>query len=147
VPTLINPPGSGKNFIPICLKTSFVSGTTTIGSVLIAETASVVTPVGVGLAILTATAVAGKNVKRGVAGTASVMIWSPTTNTFTAAPTVIAATRINLGAAAPTGPGAYQEDFEGGLVIVPGHALSIVYSVTSSTSLWQTTLFGLEVPA
>lgn len=77
---------------------------------------------------------------------ASRVIWSPTTNTFTAAPTVDFATGINLGAAAPTGSGAYEAKFDGSIAYYPGTALSLVYSVTTSTALFHITLFGLEIP-
>jgi hypothetical protein len=146
-PTLINPPSSGKNFIPLCLKMGFVSGTTTIGSVLIAETLLVPDAAATAGAVITAaTLVAAKPAKRGFAvPPVSVMRWSPTTNAFLAAPTVISATNINLGAASPTGASTFIEEFDGGLVFAPGTAMSIVYSVTSSVSLWQITLYGLEV--
>src|SRR5690349_3333886 len=40
-PTVINPFGSGVLFVPISLKIGFTSGTTVIGSVLLAETLNV----------------------------------------------------------------------------------------------------------
>lgn len=144
-PTLFNPSGSGKTFIPIALRACFVSGTTVIGSVLLAETLNAGSAAATASPILTATLVAAKSARRG-AGLTSVMQWSPTTNTFTAAPTVIAASGLNFGAAAPTGTGVYEARFDGALAFDPGTALSIVYSVTTSTALFQITLFGLEVP-
>jgi hypothetical protein len=72
------------------------------------------------------------------------MYWSPTTNTFTAAPTVIATTGINLGA----NPGAIilQQDYDGQLAIYPGNAISLVYSVTTSTALYMVTAAIGELP-
>lgn len=144
-PTLINPLGSGRVFIPINVRISFVSGTTTIGSVLIADTLNVGANIATGAPILTATLVAGVSAVRG-GGNSSVMKWSPTTNTFTAAPVVNSAAGLNLGAAAPTGTGTYELDLLGQLAYAPGTAMSIVYSVTTSTSLWQITLMGIEAP-
>lgn len=143
-PTVVNPIGSGILFVPLALRIGFISGTTVIGSVLLAETQNSNTPPGAtGSAILTATAVASKNCLDRSAGR---LIWSPTTNTFTAAPTVIMPTGINLGAAAPTGTGTYETKFDGILGFQPGFSPSIVYSVTTSTALFQITLVGLELP-
>lgn len=145
VPTLFNPLGSGKLFVPISVRISFVSGTTTIGSVLIADTTAAGANVATGAAILTGTQVTPVSAVRG-SGFSSVMRWFPTTNTFTAAPVVNAAAGLNLGAAAPTGTGTYELDLFGSLAYAPGTAMSIVYSVTTSTSLWQITLTGIEAP-
>lgn len=145
-PTVINPMGSGVQFVPTALRICFTSGTTVIGSVLFAETLNVSGIIGgTGAPIITATLVAAKNARRG-SQFASKLLWSPTTNTFTAAPTVIAATGLNLGAAAPTGTGTYEAKYDGTLIIDPGVALSITYSVTTSTALFHITLWGLELP-
>jgi hypothetical protein len=141
-PTVINPAGSGKNFVPLSLRIAFTSGTTVIGSVLLAQTLNVV--VGTGATVPTATLVAAKPAYVG-SGKQSAMQWSPTTNTFTAAPTVICSA-LNLGAAAPTGTGTYETSFDGSLVFAPGTACSIVYSVTTSTALFHVTLIGAEIP-
>lgn len=144
-PTLINPTGSGKNFVPLSLRISFTSGTTVIGAVLIAETLNVGGGPATGAPIVSATLVGAKSAYRG-GGKASAMLWSPTTNEFTAAPTVIAAAGLNLGAAAPTGTGSYETNFDGSLIFGPGTAMSIVYSVTTSTALFHVTLVGAEIP-
>lgn len=144
-PTVINPMGSGVLFVPLSLRIGFTSGTTVIGSVLLAETLKVAgTPATAG-PIPTATLVDAKSAYRG-SEFASKLLWSPTTNTFTAAPAVIEATGLNLGAAAPTGTGTYEAKFDGSLIFGPGTACSIVYSVTTSTALFHITLKGLELP-
>ncbi len=145
VPTVINPVGSGKVFVPVAIRLSFVSGTTVIGSVLIAETLNVQGGAATGAPILTATLVTPKQSRRGFVGS-SAMQWSPTTNTFTAAPTIIAASGLDLGAAAPTGTGVYEVLLDGALGFEPGSAMSLTYSVTTSTALFQTTIFGIELP-
>lgn len=144
-PTVINPIGSGKNFVPLGLRISFLSGTTVIGGVLIAQTLNVGGGAATGAAVTDATLVAAKGAYVG-GGTqkTSVMQWSPTTNSFTAAPTVISAA-LNLGAAAPTGTGNYETQFDGSLVFAPGTAMSITYSVTTSTALFFVTLIGAEI--
>lgn len=144
-PTVFNPAGSGVIFVPTALRISFISGTTVIGAVILAETLNAGSQAATGSAILTATAVAAKPALRG-GNAASKVIWSPTTNTFTAAPTAICATGINLGAAAPTGTGTYECKFDGSIAFYPGTACSVCYTVTTSTALFQITLFGLEVP-
>jgi hypothetical protein len=144
-PTVINPAGSGKNFVPLSLRISFLSGTTTIGGVLIAQTLNVGGGPATGAPIISATLVDPKSAFVG-AGRASAMKWSPTTNEFTAAPTVISAA-LNLGAAAPTGTGNYETQFDGSLVFAPGTAMSITYSVTTSTALFFVTIVGAEIDA
>jgi hypothetical protein len=142
-PTIINPLGSGKNFVPLALRLSFLSGTTTIGGVLIAQTLNVGGGPATGAPIISATLVAPVSAYVG-GSTASQMKWSPTTNEFTAAPTVISAA-LNLGAAAPTGTGNYETQFDGSLVFAPGTAMSIVYSVATSTALFFVTIVGAEI--
>lgn len=144
-PTVINPSGSGYIFVPLALRLGFVSGTTVIGSVLLAETLSVGAGAATGAPITAATLVAAKSTYRG-SGRNSVMQWSPTTNTFTAAPTVVASAGLNLGAAAPTGTGTYETKLDGLLAYYPGSAMSVVYSVTTSTAVFFVTIFGLEIP-
>lgn len=147
-PTVINPIGSGKDFIPVAIRVGFTSGTTVIGSVLLAETLAVGGGAATAAPIATATLVQTsiRNAYRG-GGTAknSVMLWSPTTNTFTAAPSVIMPV-LNLGAAAPTGTGTYESVLDGGLIFGPGTAMSVVYSVTTSTALLHVTILGVEIP-
>lgn len=142
-PTVINPAGSGVIFVPLAIRIGFVSGTTVIGSVLLGTTLNAA--VGTGATIPTATVVAAKSAMRG-GGAVSRCIWSPTTNTFTAAPTIDFATGINLGAAAPTGSGAYEVKLDGAVAYYPGTAMSVCYSVTTSTALFTTSIIGLEIP-
>jgi hypothetical protein len=146
-PTVINPKGSGYLFVPLSLTLSFVSGTTVIGSVVIGTTTNVVAiATGAGSPILTATLATPVNALRG-AGNASNLLWSPTTNTFTAAPAIDEAACINLGAAAPSAGGnSYKHYFDGLTVYPPGSAMSVCYSVATSTALFTVTIKGLEIP-
>jgi hypothetical protein len=144
-PTVFNPLGSGKLFVPVRLRVCFTSGTATIGSVLIAETLNAGSSQATASAIATFTKVEPKNALRG-SGKVSSMFWSPTTNTFTAAPTVIAATGINVAPADPVGGFVADCALDGTLAFAPGTAMSVVYSVTTSTALFHTTILGLELP-
>ena len=147
-PTIINPIGSGKDFVPLAIRVGFTSGTTVIGSVLLAETLNVGGGAATAAPVATATLVQTsiRNAYRqGGTAKSSVMQWSPTTNTFTAAPSVICPV-LNMGAAAPTGTGTYEATLDGSLVFAPGTAMSVVYSVTTSTALFHLTIIGAEVP-
>lgn len=144
-PTVINPVGSGVIFIPTKLMVSFISGTTVIGAVVIADTLNVGGGAATAAPIKTATLVAPVAALRGAGGVARCQ-WSPTTNSFTAAQTVNYATSINLGAVAPTGTGTYSHDFNGTLMYYPGTAMSVCYTVTTSTALFAITIAGIELP-
>lgn len=142
-PTLINPSSSGKVFIPVAVNIGFISGTTVIGSLELAVTLNVGSGAATGSPLLTATLVAANAAYVG-AGAQSVMQWSPTTNTFTAAPTMILPL-FNVGAVSPTNGGQPAEYlFNGKTALYPGNAFSLCYSVTTSTSVWWTTLIGVE---
>lgn len=143
-PTVINPAGSGVLFVPLALRVCFTSGTTTISSVLIAETLNCGAGAATGGVIATATLVDAKCARRPLGRGRT--LWSPTTNTFAAAPTVIYSPGINLGAAAPSVPGPYECKFDGTLAFEPGSAMSVTASVTTTTSLWHITIVGAEVP-
>lgn len=145
-PTVINPMGSGVLFVPISLTISFISGTTVIGAVVIADTLNVAGAPATAGPIVTATLVAAKSAYRG-SNYQSQLLWSPTTNSFTAAPTVTEATSINLGAADPTNSGnPHKHYFDGAAIYGPGSAMSVCYTVTSSVALFAITIKGLEVP-
>ncbi len=147
VPTIINPPNSGVDFVPIQIRASFLSGTTVIGGVLIARTLNAAAA-ATGAAVVTATLVAPENAyQAGQTAKRGQCLWSPTTNTFTAAPTVIAASTISFGAADPTASGGCRVDnLEGSVVFGPGTAMSLTYSVTTSTALYFWTIIGIEIP-
>ncbi len=151
-PTLWNPSNSGKIFIPKKLICTYLSGTTTIGSVLLAKT---LTQAGTaviatnGPIITFTSAVANAQTNGGLGATnakATQMLWAPAVSTFVAAPTVFMGTEINMGAVAPTngGLGVSAHRFNGECIVWPGQALSIVYSVTTSTALFFVTLIGVE---
>ncbi len=147
IPTVINPPNSGVDFVPLQIRATFVSGTCVIGGVLIARTLNA-TAAATGAAIPTATLVAPVNAYiGGNAAKGSSCLWAPNINTFTAIPTVLAASSISFGAAEPTASGGPRIDnLDGSLVFGPGTAMSLCYSVTTTTALFIWTIVGIEIP-
>ncbi len=151
VPTLWNPSTSGKIFIPKKLILTYLSGTTTIGGVCLAKT---ITQPGTAVIatngpIITFTegvaeldkfngGLAQPNAKT------SAMKWAPAVCTFVAAPVKCLDTSISLGAAAPSIGNNLVHKFDGECIVWPGSALSVVYTVTTSTALFFVTLIGVE---
>lgn len=148
VPTIWNPAGSGKIFTPTHLTISYVSGTTVIGSLLWAMTNPAGSNIGTAAPIVTFTNVAPVNAGIGNANSkATALKWAPAVSTFTVAPTVFSATGINFGAVAPTNGGNFWDvPLNGRMILYPGAALSLVYSVTTSTALFFATITGIESP-
>ena len=142
VPTIWNPAGSGRIAYVLQLSLAWLSGANVAGSVLLALTPNTGSAIGTGNPIVTFTQVA--QVSAGNPAANSVLRFSPSANTFTAAPTVIANTGFNLAATQPTG--LLQQDYDGAIAIYPGNAISLVYSVTTSTALFYATALISEVP-
>jgi hypothetical protein len=144
-PTIWNPTGSGKIFVPVALRLCFVAGATVIGSVVFAWTGNTGAQIAATAPIVAWTDGVSRNANLG-SGKASVMRWSAgVTTTFLAAPLTVAASGINFGALAPTVQSTYELLLDGSLIIPPGNAISICYSVGTSTSTWITTLWGMEL--
>jgi hypothetical protein len=141
VPTIWNPAGSGKICYILQLGLGWLSGTNVAGTLLVGATANAGSSIGTAAPIATFTQVTQQGC--GNPTFASLMKWSPTTNTFTAAPAIIATTGMNLAATQPTG--VLQQDYDGALAIYPGNALSLCYSVTTSTALFYASVIAAEV--
>jgi hypothetical protein len=141
-PTIWNPPNSGKilQIYRLCL--NWLSGTNVVGSVNWRITANTGDAVGTGLPIATWI---GQDPDPALYGApfASKMRFSPATNTFTAAPAQLASSGINLPAASGLNT-MYIADYDGTLSIYPGNAISLCYSVTTSTGTWFTSIYGAE---
>ena len=142
-PTIINPVGSGRNFVPLALRIAWISTAYTAGAVAWALTRNSGTGAATAAPILTATLVAQINARMGQnLNNTSKMLWSPTTNTFTAAPVVVAAAGIgHVVTATDTSDNVV---YNGEMVLEHGNALSLVYTVTTMTSLVTTTIWGYE---
>ena len=145
-PTIFNPLGSGKNWIPIALYLGYVSGNNAPGSLALALTESAGAAPATGAPILTGTHVAPVSALLG-SGSASVMKWYPTTNTFTAAPTVVLSTGISLFtgvAATAVAPFTLIVPFDGSIILPPGNSLSLVSLQATTTALFVTSWLAVE---
>ena len=143
VPTIVNPSSSGRNLVPLALRVAWISTAYTAGALAWAISRNVGNTFATGAPIPTMTQVAQINARVGVnTNNTSKMIWAPTTITFTAAPVVFAATGIgHVLTAVDTVDSAV---YNGEIVIEPGNALSLVYTVTTMTSLVSTTIWAYE---
>ncbi len=142
-PTILNPSSSGRNFVPLALRIAWISTAFTAGAFAWALTRNSGNGAATAAPVLTATLVAQINARMGVnLNNNSKMLWSPTTNTFTAAPTVVAAT--GLGTVVTATDTALNVSYNGEFYMEPGNALSLVYTVTTATSLVSTTIWGYE---
>lgn len=148
-PTLWNPRGSKVNLFIRRLVLSWVSGANAPGAVEWALTtaAGAQASTGASTAILTATAVAVTNVITG--GPVNTQaIWSPTTNTFTAAPVFLRPAGISLftgigaTAVAPFKLEAEYDDFGVG----PDTAVSLCFQTTTTTAVFQVAITFDEEP-
>ncbi len=144
VPTIWNPAGSGVIFVPTSLTITYISGTLVVGGVVIATTLNAGSAIGTAAPIVTFTQVAAKAAIRGT-GAASKCLFAPSTCTFTAAPTVEYATNINYNTTALVLANG-THNFNGTLAYYPGTAMSVCYTVTTSTALFALTVCGLEIP-
>lgn len=144
VPTVWNPAGSGVIFVPTKLTIAYISGTLVVGGVVIATTLNAGSSIGTAAPIVSFTQVAPKPAIRGT-GFGSRCLFAPSTCSFTAAPVVEYATNINYNTTALVLANG-THDFNGTLAYYPGTAMSICYTVTTSTALFAISLSGLEVP-
>lgn len=142
-PTIMNPVGSGRYFVPLALRIAWISTAYTAGALAWAVTRNIGGGAATAAPIPTATIVAQINAKVGPGtANASKMLWSPTTNTFTAAPTVFAA--AGIGHVVTATDTIDYAIYNGEIVMEPGTAISLVYTVTTMTSLVSTTIWGYE---
>lgn len=144
VPTIWNPVGSGVIFVPTSLTITYISGTLVVGGVVVASTLNAGSQIGTAAPIVTFTQVTPKATLRG-SGFAAKCLFAPTTCTFTAAPVVEYATNINYNTTALVLANG-MHNFNGTLAYYPGSAMSVCYTVTTSTALFAITVCGLEIP-
>lgn len=146
-PTLWNPLGSGRILNIKRLLLAYVSGTNAPGSLAWNLTSPAGAQVATAGAILTATAVAVVNAAAG-GPVDSKAIWSPTTNTFTAAPTYYRPTNLSLftgAAATAVAPFTLGEEYDGDFLVLPGAAVSLVSVQATTTSLFRVMVLFEEV--
>ena len=146
-PTLWNPLGSGRNIKVHSLALGYVSGANAPGSLAWNYTKNAGAHAATGAPIPTATKV---DVESALLGgpVDSKAIWSPTTNTFTAAPTYGRPVQLSLFtgvAATAVAPFIWGEEYDGTLNVAPGHAISLVSQQATTTSLFRVTIVFEEV--
>jgi hypothetical protein len=145
-PSIWNPAGSGKVLYICKVAVSFLAGTTTVSSLIWAVLRNAGSAIGTAAPVVTFTDVAATTAAIGAVGTSN-MRWAPAVSTYTVAPVFLAATGINLGAAAPTaGGGNYDVDVDGAIVLYPGNVLQLACAVTTTTATFWSTIWGAELP-
>lgn len=148
-PTLINPIGSGRVLSIRKLALAYVSGNNAPGSISwnSIEDVGAQAATGVSSPILTAVPVA--MVPSRLGGPVDHKgIWSPTTNTFTAAPAFYRPANLSLFtgvAATAVAPFTWGEEYDGDLEIAPGNALALVSQQATTTALFRVMLLVEEI--
>lgn len=147
-PTLWNPLGSGVNLSIVRLSLSYVSGNNAPGAIEWAYTASAGAQTATGAPIATATRVAPTSALLG-GPVNNKGIWSPTTNTFSSAPTFFRTSGISLFtgvAATAVAPFAMFVDYDGSFCVAPGNAVSLCFQASTTTALFQVSVIWEEIP-
>ncbi len=148
-PTLWNPAGSGRILEVLSLSIAYVSGNNAPGSLAwnIVKNTGAQAATGASNPILTATKV---DVESAMIGGVvdSKMIFSPTTNTFTAAPVYGRPISLSLFtgvAATAVAPWQLQEKYDiDKLMVAPGTAICLVNVASTTTSLLRYTVMVQE---
>lgn len=146
-PTLWNPSDSGVNVSVIRAELSYVSGNHAPGAFEWAYVLNAGSTHGTGSPIATATIVAPVGVLGGTV--ANKAKWSPTTNTFTAAPVFLRPLGVGLHtgvAASAINPSNIRVEYDGDLVLSPGTAICLCYQTTTTTALFQVGVTWEEIP-
>jgi hypothetical protein len=146
-PTLFNPLNSGRIVSIRKLLLGYVSGNNAPTSLAWNITENAGSQAATGAAIPTATAVAAKSAMAGGLVDQK-SIWSPTTNTFTAAPAFYRPCGLSLFtgvAATAVAPWMWHEHYDDDLLIAPGTALSLVAQAATTTALFRVGVVFEEV--
>jgi len=149
-PTLINYAGSDCYVMVRRLRLTYVSGTNAPVGIIYAKTTGIGASAATGTPLLTATAASKEPALLGSGATGNpLVVWSPTTNTFTAAPTSpYRDTGISLftGAAATAVAPFSLIAEEGYFGLYPGTAISICTKGATTTALFRVTIEWEEIP-
>lgn len=149
-PTLFNPKGSGVLLSVIKLTLGYVSGNNAPTCIewALSNNCGAQPATGASGQLLTATKVAPVNARIGAPDN-SKGYWSPTTNTFTAAPTFFATSGVSLFtgvAATAVAPFSLEANYDGALMVEPGNAISLCTQAATTTALFQVTVWWEEIP-
>ena len=145
-PTLWNPSDSGRLLSIVRLELSYVSGNNAPGALEWAYVTGAGSSVATGAPIATATLVAPVGILGD--GATNLGRWSPTTNTFTAAPVFFRGIGYGLKsgtAAAVTNGEQIIVRYDGDLVLAPGSALSLCSQAATTTALFQVGVVWEEI--
>ena len=146
-PTLWNPTGSGVNLSLTRLELGYVSGNNAPTCIEWAITSNAGSSAATAAPIATATLVTPTSALLGGTGTSAAK-WSPTTNTFTAAPTFIRSTGLSLFtgvAATAVAPFTLIAMYSGDFCIAPGTAVSLCTQAATTTAVFQVTVTWEEI--
>jgi hypothetical protein len=147
-PTLWNPSDSGRYVSIIRLSLGWVSGNNAPGTLAWYTTSNTGSTVATAAPIATFTQVAPVGVIGGALDNRA--RWSPTTNTFTAAPAYHRNSGISLFtgvAATAVAPFVIRTDYDGELILAPGSAISLCSVAATTTAVFQIALVWEEVDA
>jgi hypothetical protein len=141
-PTIWNPAGSNKIVYILGLMSTWLSGATTAGALQWAVTTPAGSNIGTGAPVVTFT---NQAPDPGLIGSSAACVcrFAPAVCTFTAAPSYYISSGVSLKAAATDY--VIQVDYDGAIALMPNTAASLVYSVTTSTSLNFTDIIIAEL--
>lgn len=146
-PTLWNPSGSGVNVAVRRLELSWVSGNNAPGAVEWASVENTGASAATGSPIATATIVAALTTLG--SGSSAKAKWSPTTNSFTAAPAYLRPAGISLFTGIGTtavAPFVLRTDYENDeFVIGPSTAICLCFQTTTTTAVFQVAVTWEEI--
>lgn len=145
-PSLWNPSDSDRNLSIVRLELSWVSGNNAPGALEWASVATAGTNIGTGAPVVTYTKVAPVGIVGGALDNKG--RWSPTTNSYVAAPTFLRPTGLSLftgvGATA-VAPFQMTVDYDGDFVIAPGTVICLCTQAATTTALFQVAVTWEEV--
>lgn len=146
-PTLWNPQGSGVNVAVRRLELSYVSGNNAPTAISWAHVLNAGTTHATGAPIATATIVAPLTTL--MSGPSNKAKWSPTTNTFTAAPAYLRPSGISLFtgvAATAVAPFVLVATYENDeFLLGPGSAICLCTQAATTTALFQVAVTWEEI--
>lgn len=148
LPTIVNWADSAVNVAIRSLRLGYKSGNNAPGNVIWAQTPDVGS--GIGGAITTLTAVNKVPCLYGSGDTGSAKVqWAPATINFAGTPTYLAPTGISLFtgvAATAVAPYVLEVKYNGEFIIAPGNALTLAFSTTTTTALFNIDIVIEEIP-
>ena len=147
-PSLWNPAGSGFVASLVKLTMSYISGANAPTALYWHLTQNAGSAIGTAAPVVTWTNVAPVNCRLG-SSNASAMKWAPAVNTYTAAPPYLCGVGVSLDTMASTStnaPFVISIDYDGVMQLPPGNVLSLCTQASTTTALFNVTLYWEELP-